>query len=188
MANCDLNEQFLAFKQNRTENFFRTYTKCIVTIKYIYTFVTFGICYTAIIRMLVLEIILVYVYYFLENNKTHTHTLHIQRINVFFALKTENLFFEILKNLKNAFPLQMLILHNSVTIIQFNFVLFIYTQYIYSVNMASNRDYTRKVQATIWFQIHMLRILTNTAVVQLARENFMYIHISIATDLNKTVL
>ena len=30
----------------------------------IYTFVTFGICYTAILRMLVLEIIIVYVYFF----------------------------------------------------------------------------------------------------------------------------
>jgi len=38
----------------------------IVTIQYIYiyTFVTFGICYTAIICMLVLEIIKVYVYFF----------------------------------------------------------------------------------------------------------------------------
>ena len=39
----------------------------------IYTFVTFGICYTAIISMLVLEIIIVYVCS-KENTKTHAHT------------------------------------------------------------------------------------------------------------------
>jgi len=50
---------------NRTEQIFylRTYTKYIVTIQYIYTFFTFGICYTAIMCMLVLEIIIVYVYF-----------------------------------------------------------------------------------------------------------------------------
>ena len=58
-------------EQNRY--YFRMYTKYIVTIQYIYTFVTFGICYTAIIRMLVLEIMIVYVYFFKGNNKTHAH-------------------------------------------------------------------------------------------------------------------
>jgi len=45
----------------------------IVTIQYI--FVMFGICYTAIICMLVLEIIIVYVYFLKKTTKhTHTHT------------------------------------------------------------------------------------------------------------------
>ena len=59
----------------RTEQifYFRTYTKYIVTIQYIYTFDTFGICYTAIIRILVLEIIIVYVY-ILKKATKHTHT------------------------------------------------------------------------------------------------------------------
>jgi len=35
----------------------------IQSTQYKYTFVTFGICYTAIIRMLVLEIIIVYLYF-----------------------------------------------------------------------------------------------------------------------------
>ena len=47
------------------------YTKYIVTLQYIYTFVTFGICYTAIIRILVLEIIIVYVC-FLKKTTKHT--------------------------------------------------------------------------------------------------------------------
>jgi len=58
-------------EQNRY--YFRMYTKYIVTIQYIYTFVTFGICYTAISCMLVSEMILVYVY-LKENARTHTHT------------------------------------------------------------------------------------------------------------------
>ena len=51
--------------------YFRTNTKYIVTLQYIYTFVTFGICHTAIIRMLVLEIIIVCVY-FLKKTTKHT--------------------------------------------------------------------------------------------------------------------
>jgi len=73
MAHCEWNEQFLAFKHNRTDNLFRTYTKYIVTIKYIYIC---HVCY-------MLNSDNVYAclrdnnsvcIYFLENNKTHTHT------------------------------------------------------------------------------------------------------------------
>ena len=58
--------------RNRTEQiyYFRTYTKYIVTIQNIYTFVTFGICYTAIIGMLVLEIIIVYVIFYRKQQNT----------------------------------------------------------------------------------------------------------------------
>ena len=72
----------LRILMNRTEQifYFRTYTKYVVKILYIYTFVPFGICYTAIIRMLVLETIIVYVYFLKKTTKhtqhTRTHTTH----------------------------------------------------------------------------------------------------------------
>ena len=83
MVNCDLNEQFLAFKHNRTDNLFRTYTKYIVTIQYIY------ICH--VWYMLISDNVYACIrdnnsvcIYFLETNKTNTHThTHFFRYNVF---------------------------------------------------------------------------------------------------------
>jgi len=63
--------------KNRTEQifYFRTYIKFIVTIQYIYICHVWYNSYTAIIRMLVLEIIIAYVYFFKKTTKhTHTHT------------------------------------------------------------------------------------------------------------------